>query len=211
MHADAGVTSTSNWLGQSFGLVPGPHRTWNGDPQPTVSEHTLSSRCWMGLSTTQRPERRAEMPLLNEFNTRLKDAMKGRRADEVNVIRMIKSRIMERQTSASFTGEMDDKVVLEVIATYVKQMTKALAEYEKLGEQAASHIDGIKFEIEYLSPFLPQKLGADETFELVSRIRGEEGIEDSRMIGKLIGAVMRSHRDQVDPNLVRAAAARLLS
>ena len=99
------------------------------------------------------------MSLVNELNSRLKDAMKARRSEEVSVIRMIKSRITELQTSSSFQGEIDDKAVIGVITAYSKQMTKALSEFEKAGTAGADQIDALKYEIEYLSPFLPKKLG----------------------------------------------------
>ena len=151
------------------------------------------------------------MSLVNELNSRLKDAMKARRSDEVSVIRMIKSRITELQTSSSFQGEIDDQAVISVITAYSKQMTKALTEFEKAGTAGAEQIDALKYEIEYLSPFLPTKLGEAETFKLVAEVQEREGISEAKMMGRLIGAVMKSHKDQVDPALVRKAAEQLLA
>ena len=99
------------------------------------------------------------MSLLNELNTRLKEAMKARRSEEVSVIRMIKSRITELQTSSSFKGELDDQAIVGVIAAYSKQMTKALTEFEKAGSSGQEQMDALKYEIAYLKPFLPTKLG----------------------------------------------------
>tara|TARA_B100000674_G_C37661870_1_gene832886 strand:+ start:319 stop:774 length:456 start_codon:yes stop_codon:yes gene_type:complete len=151
------------------------------------------------------------MSLVNELNSRLKDAMKARRSEEVSVIRMIKSRITELQTSSSFKGEIDDQAVIGVITAYSKQMTKALTEFEKAGTAGAEQIDALKYEIEYLSPFLPTKLGEAETFKLVAEVQEREGINEAKMMGRLIGAVMKSHKDQVDPALVRKAAEQLLA
>ena len=132
------------------------------------------------------------MSLVNELNSRLKDAMKARRSEEVSVIRMIKSRITELQTSSSFKGEIDDQAVIGVITAYSKQMTKALTEFEKAGTAGAEQIDALKYEIEYLSPFLPTKLGEAETFKLVAEVQEREGINEAKMMGRLIGAVMKS-------------------
>ena len=151
------------------------------------------------------------MSLVNELNSRLKDAMKARRSEEVSVIRMIKSRITELQTSSSFQGEIDDQAVIGVITAYSKQMTKALSEFEKAGTAGADQIDALKYEIEYLSPFLPKKLGEAETFKLVAEVQEREDIREAKMMGRLIGAVMKSHKEQVDPALVRKAAEKLLA
>jgi uncharacterized protein YqeY len=151
------------------------------------------------------------MSVLNDLNTRLKEAMKARISEEVSVIRMIKSRVIELKTSASFKGEVSDKDVLDVIAAYSKQMTKALVEFQKAGSAGEEQIDALKYEIEYLSPFIPTKLDEAETAKLVAEVQQREGIDDPRMIGRLIGAVMKAHRDAVDPGLVRKAAEQLLS
>ena len=151
------------------------------------------------------------MSLLNELNGRLKEAMKARRSEEVSVIRMIKSRVTELQTSSSFKGEIDDNAVVSVIAAYSKQMIKALAEFEKAGTAGEEQIEGLKYEIEYLKPFLPTKLGEEATLKLVAEIKEREGIHDSKMMGRLIGAVMKSHKDEVDASLVRKAAEQLFA
>ena len=151
------------------------------------------------------------MSLLNELNSRLKEAMKARRSDEVSVIRMIKSRITELQTSSSFQGELDDKAIVGVITAYSKQMTKALTEFEKAGTAGQEQINALKFEIEYLSPFLPKKLDEEATHKLVAEVQEREGIREAKMMGRLIGAVMKSHKEQVDAALVRKAAEKLLA
>ena len=151
------------------------------------------------------------MSLLTELNTRLKEAMKARRSEEVSVIRMIKSRITELQTSSSFKGELDDQAIVGVIAAYSKQMTKALTEFEKAGSSGQEQMDALKYEIAYLQPFLPTKLGEAETMKLVAEVQEREGIQDAKMMGRLIGAVMKSHKEQVDASLVRKAAEQLLA
>ena len=151
------------------------------------------------------------MSLLNELNSRLKDAMKARNSAEMSVIRMIKSRITELKTSAGFDGEIDDKAVLRVIAAYSKQMSKALGEFEKAGNAGEDQIAALRYEIDCLKPFLPSKLGEQDTLALVAKIKEEQGIEDSKMVGRLVGAVMKSHKESVDAVLVKQAAQALLT
>jgi uncharacterized protein YqeY len=88
----------------------------------------------------------------------------------------------------------------------VKQQRKALAEFDKLGDAAASQAADARFEIELLSPFLPELLGEEQVRALVKEAIAETGAVGPKMVGKVIGAVMRQHRDRVDPQLVRAIA-----
>jgi uncharacterized protein YqeY len=151
------------------------------------------------------------MSLETQFKELLKERMKARDAAAVNVIRMVRSRILERKKKEGTEGEADDTVVIEVISSYVKQMRKSLKEYEKVGESASKHIADLQFEIAYLEPMLPKKLDSEATLELVRRIQEQEGISDPKLSGKLIGAVMRKHGSEVEAALVRAAVERLLA
>ena len=151
------------------------------------------------------------MPLEQELNNLLKERMKARDGEAVGVIRMIKSRIMEQKKSPDFSGDVTDELVIKVIATYVKQMKKALQEYERMGENGNQQAAGLKFEIAFLEPFLPKKLDEAATRDLVAAAAARESISDPKQMGRLIGAVMKTHRDQVEPALVRQLAQQLLS
>ncbi len=151
------------------------------------------------------------MPLDNELTERMKAAMKARDQRTLDVIRMIKSRVKERQTAPGFSGEVDDALITDVIATYVKQMEKAAAEYERLGPQGAAAVEQLRFEIDYLKPFLPEKMDRDETRALLREIAAAQGITDKKQAGRLVGAAMKTHRDQLDPALAREVADELLA
>ena len=164
------------------------------------------------MSTIQSaPTESAPMSLEQELNNLLKERMKARDSEAVGVIRMIKSRVLEQKKSADFSGEVTDELVLKVIATYVKQMKKALVEYERMGADGNDQAEGLKFEIAFLEPFLPKKLDEAATRELVAAAAARESIADPKQMGRLIGAVMKTHRDQVEPALVKQFAQEILT
>ena len=59
------------------------------------------------------------------------------------------------------------------------------------------------FEIDYLSEFLPKKLDDDAVRELVRSAIRELGVENPKMSGKVMGHIMKSHRDEVDAAVVK--------
>jgi uncharacterized protein YqeY len=65
--------------------------------------------------------------------------------------------------------------------------------------------------VEYLDEFLPKKLDEATTRALVQRIVTETGATTTRDLGRIMGAVMKSHRDEVDAGLVRSIAESLLT
>ena len=150
------------------------------------------------------------MGIEEQLTTRLTEAMRAKRLPEINVLRMVKTQAARERTAPGFTCDDADAFWLGVIQRYVRQQKKALGEYEALGEQAAAHIAEIKYEIEYLSPFAPSVLGEAETAALVDAAIAETQAVGPKMLGKVVGAVMKAHKDRVDAGLVkRIAAAKL--
>jgi len=146
-----------------------------------------------------------------ELTARLKTAMKERNQPVLDVIRAIRTKIGEAKTSKGFSGKIDDALYLETIAKYVKSMTKARDEYLKAGERGEELASALTFEIDYLSEFLPKKLGEAETTELVEAAIASVGATSKKELGRVMGVVMKSHKGQVDAAVVRQIADRLLS
>ncbi len=128
-------------------------------------------------------------------------AMKQGDKPTVNVVRQVESEVSVAKSAPGFSGEVDDNLYRATIAGYVKRMDKARREYEELGERGADQAEALAFEIDYLSKFLPETLSEDDTRALVQRTIAELGVDDPKMKGKVIGAVMRSG-EELDGALV---------
>jgi len=147
------------------------------------------------------------MGVEEQLTSRLTEAMRARNSREADLLRMVKTMATKEKAAPGFSGETDDAFWLAVIARYVKQQRKALAEFEKLGDAAAEQVDQARFEIEYLSPYLPEQLGEAAVRELVKAAIEQTGAVGPKMVGRVVGAVMKAHRDEVDPAMVKAIAA----
>jgi hypothetical protein len=133
-------------------------------------------------------------------------AMKSGDRATVNVVRQIETEVSVAKSAPGFAGEIDDELYGTTIAAYVKKMDKARAEYQSLGERGREQADTLGFEIDYLAQFLPETLSEDDTRALVDRVVAELGIDDPKMKGRAIGAVMQS-----DENVDGALVARLVA
>ncbi len=151
------------------------------------------------------------MGILETFNTRLKEAMKKKDAQQLAVLRMVKSRFQLKLSEKGVAGPLTDEMAQEVIGTYVKQQQKALPQFEQAGERGKEKLDQIRFEIEYLEQFLPKMLGEAQTEKLVADLIEKQGIAGANQIGRLMGAVMKEYKGQVDAALVKEIATRLLA
>ena len=150
------------------------------------------------------------MSIEQKLTTKLKEAMKSKNQKEISVIRMIKSEAGKAKTASGFSGETDDKFWLEVIARYVKQQKKALVEFEKLGDKAVEEIESINYEVSWLAPFLPVMLDKSQVEELVDKAIAQSGAAGSKMVGKIIGMVMKDNKGKVDAAMVKSIAEKKL-
>jgi len=151
------------------------------------------------------------MSIQQDLRQQLAEALKGRDRRTADLIRMINTKITERVKAKGFDGEVDDAMVLEVIAAYSKSLKKARVEYVKAGERGAEQVSQLDFEIGWCAKFLPQQLSETEVRAAVVAAIAEVGATDPKMIGRVIGVVMKQHKGEVDASLVKQIAADLLA
>ena len=150
------------------------------------------------------------MPLEGTLDETLKQAMKGQDTRTAAVVRMIKTKLMERRTVKGFSGDVDDALVLDVIGAYRKQLQKALAEFEKAGERGAAQASELRFEIAFCERYLPRGLDEGALVALVKERLRVLGVTDPKHVGRLVGDVMKMHKGQVDAADVKRVAEELL-
>lgn len=150
------------------------------------------------------------MSIEEKILERMKDAMRNKKARELEVLRMVKTQAQTAKTAPGFDGKADDAFWLDVIGKYVKQQQRALAEFEKAGEAGKDHVERLTFEIEYFSEFLPKKLDEAALKELVKQAVQETGAVGAKMTGKVMGFIMKSHKDSVDAEMLKRIIAEAL-
>jgi uncharacterized protein len=151
------------------------------------------------------------MPLPQALDETLKSAIKEKDTRTANVVRMLKTRLTERTTAKGFGGQVDDALVVDVIGAYRKQLQKALAEYEKLGDRGADQAAELKFEIGFCERFLPKGMDEAALRTLVAERLKALGITDAKQSGRLVGDVMKTHKGQVEAGDVKRLAEELLN
>jgi uncharacterized protein len=150
------------------------------------------------------------MGLEQQLNDTLKQAMLGKDQKTADVVRMIKTKIMERRTAKGFSGTVDDALIGDVIAAYRKQLIKAIEEFEKLGEKGAEQASQMKFEVGFCEKFLPKGLDDAALRALIKERIATLGINDPKQAGRLVGDIMKSHKGQVEAADVKRVAEELL-
>lgn len=143
------------------------------------------------------------MSIQEELAAELRDAMKQQDKPRRDVVRQIQTEIATARSDPDFAGDLDDAFYQKVISSYVKKMDKARSEYVSLGERGAAMADGLAFEIDYLSRWLPTKLDEASTRVLVRDVIAELGVGgDPRAAGRVTGTLMRARGGDLDGGLV---------
>lgn len=143
------------------------------------------------------------MSIASELNDRMKQAMKARDRRLLDVIRMVKTKVTEATTAPGFKGEADDALWLSVIESYAKSQQKALDQYRDLGEAGAAHAVQIEYELGVLSEWLPEKVDEATMAAWVDEAIAGLGGKERAKFGQVMGVVMKAHKADVDPNVVR--------
>jgi len=149
--------------------------------------------------------------LETQLNDLLKQAMREKDQNLASVVRMLKTKVMERRTAKGFSGTVDDALVLDVISVYRKQMLKGIEEFEKAGVKSGEQVDQLRYEIAFCERFLPKGMDSTAVQALVKDRIASLAITDAKMIGKLVGDIMKTHKGQVEAGDVKKIAESLLA
>src|SRR5690242_11642285 len=136
------------------------------------------------------------MSLEATLREQLTASIKAKDLKTANLIRMINTKIMERRTAKGFSGTVDDALILDVIASYKKQMEKAKQEFASAGERAKDQIAELDFELEWCAKWLPQQASEAELREAVAKVIAELPQKDPKMAGRVIGAIKKQFGDR---------------
>ena len=150
------------------------------------------------------------MALEQALTDTLTQAIKAKDGRTADVVRMIKTKIQERRTAKGSSGQVDDALVLDVIGVYRKQLQKAVAEFDKVGERGAAQVAVLRFEIEFCERYLPKTMDDAAVRALVKERIGALGISDPKQAGRLVGDIMKTHKGQVEAGDVKRVAEELL-
>ena len=149
-----------------------------------------------------------KQPISAQIKDRLKAARRARDEDTKRVIAMLRTKVLNELKSGKGKEE-NDELWLEVLNSYAKQLS--MVEYEKAGERGEALLNEARFELAFCEEFLPKLKDEAATEAIVRAIAADAGLSGPKAMGRLMGQVMKQHKGEVDPAIVRAVAQRVLA
>ena len=126
------------------------------------------------------------MSLRDRLSEDLKLAMKARDQLRMDVIRMIKAAVLNKEVEMK--KDRDDADMSRIMTTMIKQRKESVEQYEK--GQRAELAAKERQEISIIESYLPKALSADELERIVESLIQETGATSAKDMGAVMKAVM---------------------
>jgi uncharacterized protein YqeY len=126
------------------------------------------------------------MSLRDRLTEDLKLAMKSRDQLRMDVIRMIKAAVLNKEVELK--KDLDDADMSRIMTSMIKQRKESVEQYEKgnRAELAAKE----RREISIIESYLPQAVSPHELTQLIDTVIGETGAASLKDMGHVMKAVM---------------------
>ena len=126
------------------------------------------------------------MSLRDRLSEDLKLAMKARDQLRMDVIRMIKAAVLNKEVEMK--KDLDDAEMSRIMTTMIKQRKESVEQYEK--GQRAELAAKERQEISIIEAYLPKALSSDELIQTVDAVIRETGANSAKDMGAVMKAVM---------------------
>ena len=131
-------------------------------------------------------------------------ALKQKDKLTLNVLRMVKSKILELEvnlrTKKGRDYQLSDEETLGVITSYAKQRKQSIDSFTEAGRQDLA--DQEKNELRILNQYLPKQLSREEIEKLIETSIAETGASSLLDIGKVMKALMPKLKGSADGKTV---------
>lgn len=140
------------------------------------------------------------MNLFEKIQADLKQAMKDKDSDTLNVLRLLISSI--KNTMIEAKQELDDAEVVAAVKRDVKKLQDAAKDFAAGAREDL--LQKTRDEIAILQKYLPPEISDEELAKRTKEILAREGLSSKADMGKAMGVVMKELQGEADGNRVRA-------
>ena len=138
------------------------------------------------------------MPIVDQINRDLTEAMKAKQAERLSALRMVKTALKLRETE--LPGEVDDAEAMKVLNTLLKQRRDAAEQYRAGRREDLAQKE--EREAQIIQSYLPASASDEDMSRAVDETIAELGATSM----KEMGAVMKAVRPKLEGKTVDGKA-----
>lgn len=141
------------------------------------------------------------MALKEQINTDLKAALLGGDRFKGEVLRGLKSAILDEEVKQNKREEgLDDTTIEQLIAREIKKRNDSATQYAAASRPELS--DSELKEADVIKAYLPAQVSEEEILTVVKKAISDLGVSDMSGMGQVIGAVKKELGNSADGSLI---------
>lgn len=148
------------------------------------------------------------MALVDDVSQQMKDALRAKETTRLAALRGIRAAFLNEMKKDG-AESLPDATAIAVLRKLEKQRKESIEAFETGGR--ADRADEERAELAVVQTFLPSLADEATTRAWVTTAIEESGASAPGDVGRVMGAVMKAHKGDVDGNLARKIAQELLS
>jgi uncharacterized protein YqeY len=143
------------------------------------------------------------MPIADQVTEQMKQAMKARDERRLVALRSMRTAFLnEMKKDGSST--LSDAVCEGLLRKLEKQRKESIEAFTNAGREELAAAE--RAELAVIQEFLPQLADEAKTREWVEAAIAQTGATSGKEVGKVMGALMKAHKGEIDGDLARKIA-----
>ncbi|MDI6402068.1 GatB/YqeY domain-containing protein [Balneolaceae bacterium ANBcel3] len=141
----------------------------------------------------------------------LKEAMKSKDASRLQLLRSLKSKILEKEISERKGSDvsLNEEQVIEVLMKAAKQRKDSIQQFQDAGRDELAKVE--EYELSLIEAYLPKMLSEEEISDIVRQVVKETGATGPSDMGKVMGKIMPKLKGKADGALINKLVKQELS
>lgn len=147
------------------------------------------------------------MGLVERVNDEMKEALKAKQTARLSALRNIRAAFLYEMKKDG-ANTLGDELAIVVLRKLEKQRQESIEAFSRGGREEMAAAE--RAELAMLQKFLPSLADEATTSRWVEEAIAASGAKSNKELGKVMGALMKAHKGEMDGNLARAIAAKKL-
>ena len=147
------------------------------------------------------------MSIVEEVTAQMKAAMKAKDQPRLSTLRSMRAAFLN-EMKRDGSDVVSDEVAEGLMRKLEKQRKESIEAFDKGGRPEMAESE--RAELAVIQEFLPQLADEAETRGWVEAAIASTGASEKKDMGKVMGALMKDHKAEVDGNIARKIVQKLL-
>jgi len=148
------------------------------------------------------------MSIADDVTAQIKDAMRAKDARRLSALRSMRTAFLNEMKKDG-SDSVSDEVCEGLVRKLAKQRKESIEAFDQAGRDEMA--DAERADLAVLEKFLPQLADAAQTRVWVEEAMATTGASGAKEMGKVMGALMKAHKADIDGNLAREIVQELLA